>query len=343
MFPFRLFSAAFALALLTGFAVPRAQAAESVEDFYKNKTITIYVGYSPGGSYDYYARTFAQFMGKYIPGHPTIIISNMGGAGSLRAANYVFNVAPKDGTALGVVTQTVMLEDAFKTHGIQYKAAEFNYIGRMTAVLETIVSGSPKIKTIQDAREHEVQEAGTGPTSPTEGYARLLNEFAGTKFKIISGYKGTSDAMLAIDQGEVDSVENSYASLLRTRKADLDSGKLHILVQATTERSKVLPNVPTLVELGTTPEAKQALAFYVSSAAVSRSLLGPPGIPADRVAALREAFMKTAKDPDLLAMVTKSQAEFDPASGEFLQDLAHKVAATPQAIIDRTAEALRPK
>lgn len=326
---------------LTNSCVP-AQA-DPVEDFYKDKTITIFVGYSPGGSYDYYARSFAQYLGKYIPGHPSVIVSNMAGAASLRAANYLYNVAPKDGTALGVVTQTVMLEDAFKTAGIKYKAADFTYIGRMTAVLETIVSGSAKTKTIEDARQHEVIEASTGPTSPTEGYARLLNAFAGTKFKIVSGYGGTSEAMLAIDRGEADSTENSYASLIRTKKAELDSGKLHILVQASLERSKALPNVPTLVELGTTPDAKSALAFYTSSAAVSRSLLGPPGIPADRVKALREAFTKTANDPELREMIARSQVEFEPETGEYLENLSKKVAATPQRIIDLTAEALRPK
>ncbi|HTK12608.1 MAG TPA: tripartite tricarboxylate transporter substrate-binding protein [Xanthobacteraceae bacterium] len=331
------------LAGLTFAGLSTAVQAQSPDEFYKGKTITIYVGYSPGGSYDYYARTFAQFMGKYIPGNPNVIVSNMTGASSLKAANYIYNVAPKDGTALGVVTQTVMLEDAFKTPGVKYKAAEFSYVGRMTAVLETIVSGSPKTKTIEDARKHEVIQGGTGPTSPTEGYARLLNTFAGTKFRIVSGFDGTSGVMLAIERGEIDSTENSYVSIIRSKKPELDSGKLNILVQASLERSKVLPNVPTLIELGTTPEAKAALTFYTSSAAVSRSLLGPPGIPADRLKTLRDAFMKTTKDKEFLAVIAKSHAEFDPESGEYLEDLAKKVAATPPAIIQRTADALKPK
>lgn len=310
--------------------------------FYEGKTITIYVGYSVGGGYDYYARLFAQFMGQHIPGHPNIVVQNMPGAGSLKASNYIYTVAPKDGTALGVVSQTVMLEDAFKTPGIRYKANKFNYIGRMTAVLETMVSGSPKTKTIDDARKHVVIAAGTGPTSPTEGYPRLLNAFAATKFKIVAGFGGVTDALLAIERGEVDAVESSYSNLVRTKKADLDSGKLNVLVQAALERSKELPNVPTLVELGTTSKAKAALKFYTSSAAVSRSMLGPPGIPPDRVKLLRDAFVETTKDANLLALIKKSNVEFDPASGNYLQDLSEKVAATPREIIEDTAKVLQP-
>jgi tripartite-type tricarboxylate transporter receptor subunit TctC len=153
--------------------------ADSVENFYKGKTIRITVGYTPGGSYDYYARVFAEHMGKYIPVAPTIIVRKLPGASSLVAANYLFNIAPKDGTALGVVTQTVMLEGPLGTHGVKYDASKFSYIGRMTLVLETRIGrqGS-SAKTIEEARQHEMVAGVTGPTSPTEGYPRLLNAFA---------------------------------------------------------------------------------------------------------------------------------------------------------------------
>jgi tripartite-type tricarboxylate transporter receptor subunit TctC len=321
-----------------------ALAQEAVQSFYAGKTISLYVGFSPGGSYDFYARLFARHLGRHIPGNPSIVVQTMPGAGSLRAANYLFNVAPKDGTALGVVTQTIMLEDSFGTPAVKYKSAEFNYIGRMTSVLETmIVWHAAKAKTIEDVRKYETIAGATGPTSPTEGYPRLLNAFAGTKFKILSGFEGTTQIMLAMERGEVDALENSWNSIVRTKQEWLDSKKINVLIQAALERSKVLPNVPTLVEMGTTPEDRAALAFYTSSAAVSRSLLATPGIPAERVKALREAFMATTHDPQLLAEVEKSKSEFDPASGEYLQDLAGNVAATPKAVIARTAEALHAK
>jgi tripartite-type tricarboxylate transporter receptor subunit TctC len=219
------------------------------------------------------------------------------------------------------VTQTVMLEESFKTPGVQYKATEFTYVGRMTAVLETMISWhGAKAQNIKDVRKYETVAGGTGPTSPTEGYPRLLNAFAGTKFKVVSGYGGTTDIMLAMERGEI-----------------------NVLIQAALERSKELPDVPTLVELGNTPEDQAALAFYVSSAAVSRSMIATPGIPPERVKALRDAFNETGKDPQFLAEVEKTQSEFTPATGEYLQELARKVAATPPDIIQRTSEALRVK
>ncbi len=273
-------------------------------------------------------------MGKYIPGHPTVVVQNMPGAGSLRAANFLYNVAPKDGTALGVVTQTVMLEAPLGTPGVKYNAVEFSYVGRMTGVLETMISWhEAQAKNIHDVRKYEIIAGGTGPTSPTEGYPRLLNAFAGTKFRIVSGFGGTSEIMLAMERREVDALENSWNSVVRTKREWVDTKKINVLIQAVLERSKELPDTPTLVELGNTPEDKAALAFYTSSAAVSRSLIGTPGIPADRLKALRDAFQATTRDPEFLAEIKKSQSEFDPAPGEYLEDLAKKIAATPPEII----------
>ena len=318
--------------------------AQPVAEFYAGKTISIYVGYSPGGAYDYYARLFARHIGKYIPGHPQVVIQNMPGAGSLRAANYLYNVAPKDGTALGVVTQTIMLEEAFGTPGVKYRATDFSYVGRMTAVLETMIGWhEAKAKTIEDVRQFEMVAGGTGPTSPTEGYPRLMNAFAGTKFKIVSGYGGTTEIMLAMERREVDALENSWASIVRTRKEWLETKKINVLIQAAMTRNPLLPNTPTLIETGNTPEGKAALALYTSSAAVSRPLVGTPGIPADRLKALRDAFQAASRDPEFLAEIKKSNSEFDPAPGEFLEDLAKKIAATPPEIVRRTAEALRAK
>lgn len=334
-----LWAAAF---LFVASASSTAWSQPAVESFYKGNTINLYVGFTPGGSYDFYARLFARHMGRHIPGNPTIVVQSMPGAGSLRAANYLYNVAPKDGTALGVVSQTVMIDDILQTPGVQYKEADFTYIGRMTAVLETMISWSAaKAQNIYDVRKYETVAGGTGPTSPTEGYPRLLNAFAGTRFKIVSGYGGTTDIMLAMERGEVDALEVSWNTVLRNKQDWLRTGKINVLVQAALERTSELPDTPTLVELGNTPEDKTALGFYTSSAAVSRSILAAPGIPPLRVKALRDAFEATTKDPQFLAEIKQTQSEFSPASGEYLQDLAQKVAATPKPIVERTASALR--
>ena len=213
-----------------------------------------------------------------------------------------------------------MLEDAFGTPGVKYHATDFTYIGRMTGVLETMISWhEAQAKTIEDVRKFEMIAGGTGPTSPTEGYPRLMNAFAGTKFKIVSGYGGTTEIMLAMERREVDALENSWTSIVRTKKEWLDSKKINVLIQAAMTRNALLPNTPTLIEMGNTPEDKAALALYTSSAAVSRPLLGTPGIPADRLKALRDAFQATTRDPEFLAEIKKSKSEFDPAPGEFLR------------------------
>src|ERR1700681_3266457 len=327
--------------LVPGFAYS-AQAQQPVEEFYRGKTINLYIGFTPGGSHEYYGRLYARFMGRYIPGHPTIVTQIMLGAGSLQAANYLYAAAPKDGTALGVVTQTLMLEEAMQTPAVRYKATEFNWIGRMTAVLETvIISQNAKAKTIYDVRQCETNMSGTGAGSSSEGYPRLLNAFASTKFKVISGDPGASNAMMALESGEIDAVEVSWNTMLRTKQEWLQSHKINVLVQAVPERSSELPTVPTLVELGNTPDDKMALAFYTSSSAVGRAMIATPGIPADRVKALREAFNATQQDPEFLAEIEKSELEFNPASGQYLQQLTQTVASTPRATVLRTSEALR--
>jgi tripartite-type tricarboxylate transporter receptor subunit TctC len=318
--------------------------ADAVAEFYKDKTITVISAGEAGGAHGTYAQVIAAHIKKHIPGNPNVIIQYMLGAGGNQAANYLYNVAPKDGTGLGVVTQTVMLEESFQTPGVQYKATEFTYIGRMTAVLETMISWhAAKAQNIYDVRKYETAAGGTGSTSPTEGYPRLLNAFAGTKFKIVSGYGGTTEIMLAMERGEVDALENSWNSIIRTKQEWVDNRKINVLIQASLERTKVLPDTPTLVELGNTPEDKAALAFYTSSAAVSRSMIATPGIPAERVKALRDAFTATTHDPEFLAEIKQSKSEFDPASGEYLQELAKTVAATPKQVVERTANALRAK
>ena len=312
-------------------------------EFYTGKTITISVGYSPGGSYDYYPRVFARYMGKYIPGNPTIVIQNMPGAGSLRAANYLFNIAPKDGTALGVVTQTVMLEAPLGTPGVKYNAVEFSYVGRMTRVLETMISWhEAPAKNIQEARKFEMVAGGTGPTSPTEGYPRLLNAFAGTKFRIVSGFGGTTEIMLAMERREVDALENSWNSIVRTKKEWLDTKKINVLVQAVLERSKELPDTPTLVEMGTAGSQGGARLLH---------LVGRGEPFADRHARHprrpAQSAARRVPDDDARSGIPggdqEDAIEFDPAPGEYLEELSKKIAATPPEIVRRTAAALRAK
>jgi tripartite-type tricarboxylate transporter receptor subunit TctC len=328
--------------LLVAIIVPHAAMAQPAEQFFRGKTIQLYIGFAPGGSYDYYGRVVARYLGKHIPGNPTIVPQNMPGAGSFQAANFVYHAAPKDGTAMAVVTQTLALEEALQTPGVQYKSAEFTWIGRMTAILEvTLTWKTSKAKTIEDAKRYEIPIGATGPGSPSEGYPKLLNALAGTKFKIISGYPGSTQVMMAAERGEVDGALTSWNTLKRTKQDWLANGAINLLVQYALERHPDLPNVPAVVELGKTPADKQALAFYASGAALGRSLLAPPGLPAERVTMLRAAFETMLKDPEFLAEMDKTKLEFQPASGDEVQKLIRDTANAPREVIDRTQAILR--
>ena len=316
--------------------------AQSAEQFFKGKVINLYIGFAPGGTYDYYSRLFARFIGKHIPGNPTVVPQNMPGAGSFQAANFIFAVAPKDGTALGMITQTVAIEDTLHSPGVQYKAVEFNWIGRMSAILELHFTWkTSKAKTMADAMEHEIPLAGTGPGSPSQAYPKLLNALAATKFKIISGYPGSTQAMMAMERGEVDGALTSWNTLNRTKKDWLDNRQINLLVQYAYERHPDIADVPTVIEFGKTPEARQIFAFFISSAAVDRSIVAPPGLPPDRVKLLREAFDAMLKDPELLAEIGKTGLEFAPGPGEQLQKLIQDAVGASKDVVERTKTILR--
>ncbi len=322
----------------------QAAPAQGADAFFKGKTINVYIGFGPGGTYDYYGRLVARFIGRHLPGEPTVVAQSMPGSGGLRAANFLFAAAPKDGTALGVVPQTAALEDALRSPGAQYKAAEFNWIGRMTAILEVHFTWkTSKGKTIEDARAHEIPVAGTGAGSPSEGYPRLLNAFAGTKFKIISGYPSSTAGMLAMERGEVDGALTSWNTLKRTKQQWLQNRDLNVLVQYGSERHPELREIPTVLEIAKTAEGRAALAFYIGGAELGRSLAAPPGLPAERVKMLRAAFDAMLKDRDFLAEIKKSGQEFYPASGEQVQKLIAATANAPRNVVELTEATLRAK
>jgi tripartite-type tricarboxylate transporter receptor subunit TctC len=335
---------ALALAVSLLAFLPHMASAQPSEQFFKGRMINLYIGFAPGGTYDYFGRAVSRFMGRHIPGHPTIIAQNMPGAGSLQAANYLYAQAPKDGTALGVVTQTLALEEALSSPGVRYKAAEFNWIGRITSVLEVSFTWmTSKVRTIEDARVFETPVAGTGVGSPSEGYPKLLNALAGTKFKIISGYPGSTQGMLAMETGEVDGGYTSWNTLKRTKPDWIENHKINILVQYANERHTDLRDVPTVLEAAKTSEGRQALAFYVSGAEIGRSLLAPPDMPAHRVTTLRTAFNAMIKDPGFLAEIEKFGQEFQPGTGKQVEELIREMSRTPRDIVRRVETILRAK
>ena len=309
---------------------------QSGEPFFARKTVTIYVGYTAGGSYDLYARLIARHLGKHIPGNPTVVAQNMPGAGSMKAANYIYQVAPKDGTALGVIVESAALEQVLGNTAVQYDAAKFLYIGRVATSNNIFMYWhTSKVQTIAEAQKTESIIAGTGPGSLAETVPRLLNALIGTKFKLISGFPASTEAMLAMERGEVDGASSSWAAVKVGKQAWLREKKIHIYLQSQPERHPDLPNAPSLTEFGNTPEDRQVTALYASGSGVGRSLLGPPDIPAARLKVLRDAFNAMVKDPDFIADIRKVDVELDPLPGERVQELITRTLAVPAAVRER--------
>lgn len=305
------------------------------EAIYKGKTVIIYIGFAPGGSYDYFGRLVARHIGKHLPGNPTVVAQSMPGAGSFTAANYLYARAPRDGTALGIVSQTVAIEEALGTSGVQYKVSQFNWIGRATSVNEvSLTFHSSSTKTIRDAIAQETTMASTGAGSPSETYLKLLNAVAATKFKLVGPYPASNDAMLAMERGEVDGAFTSYNTLKVSRQDWLRDKKINILVQYG-ERSADLPDVPYAVDLAKTDADRLLMAFYVSSEQIGRAFLAPPEMAAEGVAVLRRAYDETMRDPQLLAEIEQSHSEFSPLSGDKLQQLVAATADVPPTLVAR--------
>ena len=328
-------------ALVVAFAASGV-VAQNAEPFFKGKVINLYIGFAPGGTYDYYSRLVARFIGRHIAGNPTVVAHSMPGAGSFQAANFLYAVAPKDGTAMGMITQNAAIEEVLHAPGVQYKAADLNWIGRVSGILEVHFTWKTSpAKTIQDAMRHEIPMAGTGPGSPSEGYPKLLNALAGTRLKVISGYPGSTQGMLAMERGEVDGALTSWHTLNRTKASWLKNHDINLLVQYALERRREIPDVPTMLELAKTAEARQVFRFYLGNTLIGRSIVAPPGIPAERVKVMREAFDAMLKDADFRAEIEKSQTEFDPAPGERVQRFIADTAGVAPEIAERAGAILR--
>jgi len=318
-----------AFALLIGSA---ARADEA--DAFRGRTVTLYIGTGPGGGYDTYGRLVGRFFGRFLPGAPGVVVQNMPGASSLVLTNFLYNKAPRDGTAVAVINQAMPMEQFLQTEGIAYDSNRFAWIGRASSAVETgIVWHTSPVKRIEDVFTRETIVGGTGPTSSTVFIPNLLNNLAGTRFKVISGFNGTNEIGLAMERGEVEGSGTPLESLKSYRAHWMREGKIRVLVLWSAQREPEMPDVPSIVELGRTEEARRILKFYASADDIGRSLVAPPGMTAERIATLRRAFDATVRDPQFLEDATKAGLEIKPMSGEALQDLVSEVATFPKDLI----------
>ncbi len=329
-----------ALALLA-FAAAESQAvrADPIADFYHGKTVRMIIGYGVGGGYDLYARIAAEFLGKYIPGNPLVLPESMPGAGSFLAAKYLNEVAPHDGTVLGSVSQTLALDTAAGTTGTRLDVTQFHYIGRLTRNIDTGVAlPSAGIKSFEDVRNRQFTVGATGGASTAVLLPASLNAYGGAKFKLVRGYKGAAEALLALERGEVQIAGAVGVPLLLARHPDwILQGKATIVYQAALKRSPYLPQVPTLPELGLTSDGRAVLRAIASTGEIGRSIITTPGVPADRLAALRKAFTEMLHDPAFIESCKQRHIVIDPGSGEELDAIVKDIVTLPKPIIANLA------
>jgi tripartite-type tricarboxylate transporter receptor subunit TctC len=316
--------------------IPTLASAQSLESFYRGKTVNVIIGYPPAGANDFYARAVARHIGKHIPGNPTVIPRNMPGGGSLVAANHIFNVAPKDGTTLGLIVPTAPIEEKLGAANVRFKAAQFNWIGRLAATPNvTFMNATSPVKTIKDAMEREAVLGATGRSSTVAVYPTMLNHLVGTKFKLVMGYAGSAEAMLAMERGEVEGHSTTWEGVKSRAAKRLQEKSINILVQYGLQRHPELPDIPTAVELGRNNEEVLALRFFANASDVGRFILSTPDTPADRIQALRRAFDAMVKDPEFIADLEAQKLDLGPLSGEELQKLIEEVANVPPAILEK--------
>jgi tripartite-type tricarboxylate transporter receptor subunit TctC len=333
------------LAALTMIGVSLQPAgAQSVEDFYKSKPITMLVGSGAGGGYDVYARAFARYWTDHIPGHPTIIPKNLPAAAGLAAAATLYNSADRDGSVVGAFTNGAPMDPLFGNPSAHYDALQFNWLGSI-GKLENVCATwhSSAVKTIAAAREREVVVAAAGATSNTAIVPKMLNALIGTKFKVIAGYDPGSGLTMAVEGGEAEGICGlSWSTMKASRPRWIKDNLLNVIVQMGLSKLRDLPGVPSALDLVGDPESKRVMELILIRQEAGRPFAAPPVTPADRVAALRQAFDETLADPGLIAEAEKMQLEIEPMTGDAIEKMLTKAYAAPKAIVERAAELVYP-
>jgi len=326
-----------ALASAVSFAAPAG--AQSVEEFYKGKNLTLIIGYSVGGGYDLYARHVARHMGKHIPGRPVLIPQNMTGAGSLRAATYLYTAAPKDGTVFGTFARAMAIQPLISS--APFDGTKFAWLGSVTNDVSTCVTWhTSAVKTWQDMLEKPATFGGEGPGADPDIFALLYKNVFGAKLKLVPGYHGTNDVTLAMERGEVDGLCGLSWSTLKSRHAQwMQEKKINIIVQAAFKKEPELGDVPLITDLAN-KEQMQILKLILTTQEMARPFAAPPGIPEDRRAALVAAFEQTVQDREFLDEAQKLSLDVNPVSATTIDQLLAELYATPKDVLQKAASAM---
>ena len=322
------------LGLLCGLLVARPSNAQTVADFYAGRTINVYIGFSPGGAYDIYARELARFMGRHLPGHPTLVAQSMAGAGGLRAANFLYSVAPRDGTAIGMFSRGLVTAPLLT--GAPYDSRKFFWLGSVApeTVLCAVWSTSP-IVTWDDMLHKNFVMGGTAPGADSDDYSSVLKNMFGAKLKLVSGYPGGIELNIAMERGEIDGRCGwSWSAIKATSLSWISEKKIRLLVQMGLSKEPELPDVPWIMDRATNDRDRQMLDLLLARQVAAWPFMAPPGLPEDRKAALRQAFDDTMRDPEFLAETRRSGLIVNPVDGAKLDALIAEVYRIPQDVVD---------
>lgn len=314
-------------------------------NFYEGKTVRIIVGLAPGGGYDVYARTIARHLGKHIPGHPSVVVENMTGAGSIIAANHLYKIAKPDGLTMAHFLGGIFLQQLLGKPGIEFDALKFKHIG--VPAQDNFIIGVHKSTGITDvnawiASKQMVKFGGIGAGAGSDDIPKILAATIGLPAQVVSGYKGTAETRLAFNNGEIHATSNAWESTKSTWRNELESGMLKVVLLATLKPHAELPNIPVAYNLAKTEEAKKLLSTVLrANSPTVRPFVAPPGTPDDRVRILRKAYMDTVKDPELLAEAKKARLDFEPADGAELEQNVREIFKLEPALIAKLKEILK--
>ena len=323
--------AIFSLLLLT-----TPVAAQPGGDTFAAKSVAMIIGFGPGGGYDLWGRTVGRHIGRHLPGAPSVIPQNMPGAGSYAAASYIFNIAPKDGSVLGIIARDAALGPLSGATGARFDPTRLSWIGTPTKETNVCVAyHTSQVKSVLDLYDKQLIVGDTGPGTGTRSYPKALSELLGMKFKLVGGFPASSDVFLAMERGEVEGICESLDSIKIRRPDWIPTRKISILFQGGAEPNPELDGVPFVLDLALTGEQRQALEFLYAGQGIGRPFVAPPDLPPDRLKMLRDAFKATMTDPAFVAEAQKSKLDLEPEDGEHLAVLIAKIYATPKPIVDK--------
>ncbi len=328
--------------LLASLVVASTTPAAAQADTLAGKSVQMIIGFGAGGGYDLWGRTLGRHIGKHLPGNPNVVPQNIPGAGSYTAASYIFNIAPKDGTALGIIARDAALGPLTGATGARFDPTRLSWIGTPTKETNVCIAfHTAPVKTVQDLYDKQLILGDTGPGTGTRSYPKVLNELLGMKFKLVGGFPSSAEVFLAMERGEVDGICESLDSIKNRRPDWIPTGKVAILFQGGEQPNPELKGVPFVLDLARTDEQRKTIEFLYAGQGIGRPFVAPPDLPADRLKMLRDAFNATMKDADFVAETKKSKLELEPEDGEHLAALIAKIYATPKPIVDKIGNLIK--